>query len=208
MIEVDHHSSGVFGVCFLLMTPVPTRRLASASASVSCDVLPCEIVDLALRIAKPGQDIVSVCAELWGRRRGPWNAACQPKPRADHLDRAADARHLREGAQQLALEDLRMLENRRHVQHFAGRNAMLVQERGPLPGGLAGKRRLNLGIELEAVALAILPSGKTKIADEVLAPDQAAESLELLLFVGRDVEKAVAGAQRAGRARRHVLVAH
>src|SRR6266545_2696575 len=100
MIEVDHHSSGVFGVCFLLMTPVPSRRLASATASVSCDVLPREIVDLALRIAELGQDIVSVGAELWWRRRRPWIAACQPKARAGHLNRPADAGRLRESLQQ------------------------------------------------------------------------------------------------------------
>src|SRR5262245_36573462 len=135
MIEVDHHSSGVFGVCFLLMTPVPTRRLASATASVSCDILPREIVDLVLRIAEFGQDIVSVCAELWRRRRGSRIAACQPKTGTGHLDRPADAGRLRESPQQLALDNLRMIENRRHVEHLAGRNTMLVEDRGPLPGG-------------------------------------------------------------------------
>src|SRR5882724_13328510 len=101
MIEVDHHSSGVFGGCFLLMTPVPSRRLASAAAPVSCDVLPREIVDLALRIAELGQDIVGVGAELRWRSRWSWVAACQPKTGTDHLNRPADARGLRESAQQL-----------------------------------------------------------------------------------------------------------
>src|SRR5262249_47793759 len=208
MIEVDHHPSGVFGVCFLLMTPVPARRPASAAASLSCDILPREIVDLALRIAKLGQDIVGVGTELGWRRRRPRIAACQPKARADHLNWPTDAGRLREGPQQLALEDLRMRENRRHVEHLAGRNAMLVEERGPLLAGPAGKGRLNFGFELEAVALAILPSGKARIVDEILAPDQAAQGLELVLFVGRDVEGATAGVQRPGGARGHVLIAH
>src|SRR4029077_4357781 len=119
-----------------------------------------------------------------------------------------DARRLRESPQQFAPDDLRMLEHRRHVEHLASRNTMLVEDRGPLARGLAGQRRLDLGVELEAVALAILASGKARIVDEVLAPDQAAEGLELLLLVGRDVEGATARAQRSGRARGHVLVAH
>src|SRR5258705_2700197 len=120
MIEVDHHSSGVFGGCFLLMTPVPnrlsSRRLASAAASVSCDVLPREIVDLTLRIAELGQDIVSIGTELWRRRRRSWIAAGQPKARADHLNWPANTRRLCESLQQLALDDLPMLANRRHVE--------------------------------------------------------------------------------------------
>src|SRR5712671_4460258 len=103
MIEVDHHCSGVFGGCFLLMTHVPSRRPASATASVSCDVLPREIVDLALRIAELGQDIVCVGAELRWRRRWSRVAARQPKARADHLNRPANAGGLRESLQQLTL---------------------------------------------------------------------------------------------------------
>src|SRR5262245_49913126 len=101
-----------------------------------------------------------------------------------------------------------MLKNRRHVEHFASRNTMLIEDRGPFARGLAGKRRLDLGIEGEAVALTILAPGEARIGDEVLAPDQAAKSLELLLLVGCDVERAIARAQRPGRACGHVLVTH
>src|SRR4051812_14210492 len=104
MIEVDHHSSGVFGGSFLLMTPAPNRSFPRAVASVSCDVLPREIVDLAVRIAELGQDIVSVGAELWRRRRRSWIAACQPKAGTDHLNRPADTGRLRESLQQRALD--------------------------------------------------------------------------------------------------------
>src|SRR4051794_33635951 len=103
MIEVDHHSSGVFGGSFLLMTPVPNRSFPRAVASVSCDVLPREIVDLALRIAELGQDMVGVGAELRWRRRWSRVAARQPKARADHLNRPANAGGLRESLQQLTL---------------------------------------------------------------------------------------------------------
>src|SRR5689334_16606454 len=213
MIEVDHHSSGVLGGWFLggwfvLMTHLPNRSFPRAAASSSCDVLPREIVNLALRITELGQNVVGVGTELWWRHCGPGIAACQPKARADHLNRPADAGGISERPQQLALDNLRMLEHRRHVEYLAGRNTMLIEECGPFAGGLAGKRRLDFGVEREAVALAILPSGKARIVDKVLAADQAAEGLELLLFVGCDVEGATASAQRSGWARGHVLIAH
>ena len=56
--------------------------------------------------------------------------------------------------------------------------------------------------------LAILAAGKARIGRKLRPPDQPAQRLELLLLVRRDVEQAIAGAERAGRARRHVLVAH
>src|SRR5215475_9361737 len=91
MIEVDHHSSGVFGGWFVLMTPVPIRRLSCIAASISYDLLLREIVDLALRISELDQDIVGVGTELGWRRCGTRIAAGQPKARADHLNRPADA---------------------------------------------------------------------------------------------------------------------
>ena len=101
-----------------------------------------------------------------------------------------------------------MLEHRGHVEHLAGRHAVLVEQDRPVLRRLGGERHLDLGVELEAVPLAVLTSGELRMRDEVLAPDQPAQGLELLLLVGRDVEEAIAGAQRAGRARGHVLVAH
>src|SRR5262245_11654213 len=96
MIEVDHHSSGVFGGWFVLMTPVPIRRLWCVAASASYDLLLREIVDLALRIAELGQNLVGVGTELRWRHCGPRIAAGQPKARAHHLNRPADAGRLGE----------------------------------------------------------------------------------------------------------------
>src|SRR5262245_27349862 len=190
------------------MMAVPSGRRGSTAICGSYDLLPRELIDLALRIAELGKDIVGVRAQLWRRHARPWIAARKPETRTHDLNRAADAGGIVEISQQLALYNLRMLEDSRHVQHRASRNTVLIKDDGPIARGLTGKRCLDLGIELEAIALAILPPGEAWIGDEVLAPDQAAEGLELLLLVGRDVEEALRGAQRAGRTCGHVLVAH
>ena len=161
-----------------------------------------------LREAELGQDIGGIGAERRRRHRRRRIAARQPEARAHDPHRLVDVRHILEGAQQLPLLDLRMLEHGRHVEHLARRHAVLVEQGRPLRGGLGHERALDLVFELEAVALAILAAGEARIRHQILAADQAAQRLELLLLVGRDVEQAVAGAERAGRARGHVLVAH
>src|SRR5215510_15527149 len=190
------------------MMAVPSSRRGSTATCSSYDLLPRELIDLALRIAEFGKHIVGVRAQLWRRHARPWIAARKPETRTHDLNRAADAGGLDEISQQLALDNLRVVENSRDVKHLASRHAMLVEDDGPIARGPAGKRRLDLGLELPAMALAILPPGEAWIGDEVLAPDEAAEGFELLLLVGRNVEQALSGAQRSGGARGHVLVAH
>src|SRR5438093_181067 len=161
MIEVDHHSSGDLFVLFALMIAVPSRGHASATLRVSYDVLPDERIDLALRIAKLGEDIVGVGTQLWRRHARAGIAARKPEARTHDLNRATDATGLFERSQELALNNLRMVEDSRHVKHLASRNTMLIKDGGPVTRGVAGKRRLDLGIELEAVTLAILPPRET-----------------------------------------------
>src|SRR5712691_12599037 len=134
-----------------------------------------ELVDLALRIAQLGQEIVRVGAER-GRRRGRRRiATCQAKARTHDADGTIDVGHGRERLEQPALGDLRMLEHGRHVENLAGGNAILVEERRPIMRRFRRQRRLDLGIELQAVTFAILTAGKARIGHEVRAADQARE---------------------------------
>src|SRR5262245_26257375 len=190
------------------MVPVPSRMHGSTEMCGSYEVLPGERIDLAARIPELGKELVGVRTEL--RRRLAWAriAARKPKTRTHDLNWAADAGWFLKRLQELPLDNLRMLENSRHIKHLASRHAVLVENDGPIARGLAGKSRLDRGIELQAMALAILPPREAWIGDEVLAPDEATEGFELLLFVGRNVEEALSGAQRTGGTRGHVLVAH
>ena len=113
-----------------------------------------------------------------------------------------------EGLEQSSLDDLRMLEHGGHVEHFAGGNAALVEESRPFLRRSHRERLLDLSLQFETAALAILAPGETRIGGKLTAADQSAQDLELLLLVRGDVQETLAGAERARGARRHVLVAH
>src|ERR1043166_1060309 len=99
------------------MMAVPSSRRGSTAICGSYDLLPRELIDLAVRIAKLGKDVVGIRAQLWWRHARPWIAARKPETRAHDLNRAADAGGLVEISQQLALHDLRMIEDSRHIKH-------------------------------------------------------------------------------------------
>jgi len=124
--------------------------------------------------------------------------------------RARDDRrgHAVEGFEQSSLDDLRMLEHGGHVEHFPGGNAALVEERRPFLRRSRRERLLDLSLQFEPKALAILARGEARIDGKFAAADQPAQRLELLLLVRGDIQESLAGAERARRARRHVLVAH
>src|SRR5262249_54206908 len=133
-----------------------------------------ELIDLAPRIAELGKDIVGVSTKLRRRHARSRIAAPKPEARTHDLNRAADTGGLLEHSQELTLDNLRMSENSRHVKHLASRHTMLIEDDGPLSRGLAGERRLDLGIELRTMALAILSPREAWIADKLLSPNQAA----------------------------------
>src|SRR5262245_11506154 len=131
------------------MTAVPSGRRGSTAICGSYDLLPGELTDLALRIAELGKNFVGIGTQLGWRHAWPRTAACKPEARTHDLYWAVDAGGLLEISQQLALDNLRMVENSRHVKHLASRHTMLVEDDGPVSCGLGDKRRLDLGIELE-----------------------------------------------------------
>src|SRR5262245_42302661 len=132
MIEVDHHSSGDLGVLSELMISVPSHWHTFAKLLVSYDVLPGELIDLALRIAELGKDIVGVRSQPGWRHAWPRIAARKPEACTYDLNRATDAGGPFEISQELALDNLRMVENSRHAKHLASRHTMLVEDHGPV----------------------------------------------------------------------------
>src|SRR5262245_41684593 len=101
-----------------------------------------------------------------------------------------------------------MFEHGGHVEDLSGRNPVLVEERGPFLRRSPRKRALDLRLQFETTALAILAADESRVGHEPLATDQAAQRLELLLFVRGDVQEAFAGPKRTRRARRDIFVAH
>src|SRR5262249_57388255 len=90
-------------------------------------------------------------------------------------------RRLIESLDQLALDHLRVLQHRWHVEHLAGGNAVLVEERRPFLCRARGQRLLDLGIQLEPPALALLALGEAPIARELVTADQTAARLHTTL---------------------------
>jgi hypothetical protein len=70
--------------------------------------------------------------------------------------------------------DLRMLQRRGHVEHFAGRNAVRVEQVRPFGRRTRRQRLLDLGIERVAVALSVLAAGEAWIGLQFVAADQTA----------------------------------
>ena len=103
-----------------------------------------------------------------------WIAARQTETRSHDANGTVDLRNGCEGLEQPSLENLRMLEDGGHVENFAGRHSVLVEQGRPLLRRSRCERSLNLGIELEQAALAILAVAKARVVDKLLAADQAA----------------------------------
>src|SRR6516165_4524951 len=196
MIAVDHQSCGVVGlwVADMLLLLI-WRRRAQAHRIRAWKIQ-----------VQPGDHQY--------RRRAPAAAMPVADPRSPAgsptARRARDDRPRAriEGLEQSSLDDLRMLEHGGHVEHFAGGNAALVEESRPFLRRSHRERLLDLSLQFEPTALAILARGEARIGGELTAADQPAQRLELLLLVRSDVQKSLAGSERARGARRHVLVAH
>src|SRR5262245_35390819 len=107
-----------------------------------------------LRIAELSQNVGGIGAKPRRPVRRRRVAARESEARAHDLDGAVDAGRGVERADELPLNDLRMLEHRWHVEHLAGRHAVLVEKIRPLLRRLGGERTLDLGIERETMALA------------------------------------------------------
>src|ERR687887_2272466 len=150
-----------------------------------------ELIDLALGKAEFAEEIAGIGTERGRRRSRLWIAARQAEARSHDAHRTIDVRHEFEGLEQFSLENLRMLEHGWHVEDLAGGDAVLVEECGPFLCRPRRKRALELGLQFETAALAVLPAGKARIGDEFLAVDQPAQGLELLLLVGGDVQQPV-----------------
>src|SRR5262249_39628783 len=114
-----------------------------------------------------------VATERWRRRSRFRIAARQTKPRSHDADRTIDAWHAGEGLEQSSLEHLRMLEHGGEGENPPRPEAGFFEERGPHPRPSRRKRALELRLQFETVALAILAADKALIADESLAADQA-----------------------------------
>src|ERR687895_156272 len=87
----------------------------------------------------------------------------------------------------------------RYRQDFAGRDAMLVEQRGPLPRGLRRQGRFYFSLQLKPAFLAVLAVDVTWVRNQIGPAQEVAKGLELFLLVGRNINEASAGLERARR---------
>src|SRR5262245_22126097 len=119
MIEVDHHSSGVFSFLF--------SAILSAYRSVYSKL--CDGVPVVSKLLK---NLLSVGAERWRRRDRLWVAAGEAESRAHHGNFAINSRRRLEVFDKPSLGDLWMFQDFRDRQNLAGGNTVFVEEIRPL----------------------------------------------------------------------------
>src|SRR5918999_5320285 len=81
----------------------------------------------------------------------------------------------------------------RYRQDFAGRDAMLVEQRGPLPRGLGRQGRFYFSLQLKSAFLAVLAVDVTWVRNQIGPTQEAPKGLELSLLVGCNINQGAAG---------------
>ena len=75
--------------------------------------------------------------------------------------------HVVEGFEQVTFLDLRMLEHGRHIQHLAGRNTRLVEQRRPFGRRFFRERHFEFVLERDTIPLSIFAIGVTGMFDQI-----------------------------------------
>src|SRR5262249_22033015 len=181
--------------------PAASWGCGSRACRCSYGAIARKLIDFGRGKSKFSQEIAGIGAERRRRRCRLRIAARQAEARPHDAHGTIDRGHALEGFEQSSLDDLRMLEHGGHVEHFPGRTAALVEERRPFLRRSRRERLLDLSLQFEPTALAILARGEAWIDGKFAAAEQPAQRLELLLLVRGDVQESFAGAERARGAR-------
>src|SRR5437899_12635858 len=106
------------------------------------------------------------------------------------------------------MRNLRMRERFRNTEYASRWYSNATQRRFPFGGWSRAQCRLKLRGKGRPIALALLPTRKPGVVNQILTAYRMRQGFELLLFVGSDVEEATARIESARRSCREVAVPH